>query len=385
MNGSRIPDHLADRLSECHGGSITCCAFAPRLAWAVSGGWDGQVLHWDLETGEATARWQASRKPLSAIAVSPDAQTIWTGDIDGYFSAWNALTHQPQAQELVHARPISGVAVAPHGRAWATASWDGSLQLWSHSGEERSQRGLRGHEDGVMGCAFWPDGKKLLSWASDGSLRLWETARSFVMHVWSVPGAKWTHAAIAPDGRALAAVCEAGPLVFWNLTLPDHPTLAWEPDEPIRGVFFSPDAMILLVVTAMGQLIQLTVPELGEVPGRRQLNLPIQAAALSAAGECVALGGEDGTLYLHAMEEWRGRSLFVTPTETIEERSTKGLLGRLMGQAALKRILRCSCPRCGRLFELDPDAAAPTLACANCQSTLWLTPFTMQGDSVPAS
>lgn len=370
---------VADQLTECHGGPITCCAFAPRLAFAVSGGWDGQILYWDLETGQASARWQASPKPISAITITPDGQKILAGDMEGYLSEWQAPTHHSIRRELVHTRPIAGVAVAAHGHAWATASWDGSLQLWTQHHEENSHRTLRGHEDGVTGCTFWPDGKKLLSWSNDGTLRLWEVARAYTMQVWSYPGARLIQAAIAPDARAIVAVNEAGPLVLWNLTVPDHPSFYWEPDEPIRGAFFSPDAMMLRVVTASCQLIQLTVPELQEVPGRHHLQLGIHTATISHAGECLGLGGEDGTLYLQTLDDWRKRPLFVTPTETIEERSLSGLFNRLMRHSQLKRILRCSCPRCGRLFEMDDATSVSSLTCGQCEAILWLTPFTMTG------
>src|SRR5262245_11886909 len=55
-----------------HQGEVLCCAFAPGPLWAASGGMDGQVVQWDLNTGMGGASWRADEKAIAACAISPN-------------------------------------------------------------------------------------------------------------------------------------------------------------------------------------------------------------------------------------------------------------------------------------------------------------------------
>lgn len=379
MPVKKPPLDLGEGLAACHRGAIVSCAFGPRLAWAASGGWDGQVLLWDIETGQATTRWQAGPKPISALGVPPGGTRLWTGDMEGRLGRWLVQAHHQESMELAHHRPISSIAVAAHGRAMATSSWDGTIRVTITGEDGTTHQVLRGHADVVVGCQFWPDAKSIVSWSRDGTIRSWEVARGFQLGLWKLPKLRPAALAIAPDGRGLAVSTEDGSLLLWDVTQPDRPPAQTSGKRAFRGCFFTSDGQMVVAVSSEGEVRFLGVPDLNDVLKPVEVRCRVQAAALAPSGEGLALGSDDGSLYFCPLETLAHLEVYVTPTETIEERSDRSLLGRLRGQSALKRVLRCSCPVCGRLHELGESLPGPGLVCANCHRGLRFTAFTLVG------
>lgn len=379
MPVKKIALDLGDGLAACHQGAVTACAFGPRLAWAASGGWDGQILLWDVETGRATARWQASPKPITALGVPPDGMRLFSGDMEGRFGRWLIQSQHKESLELAHSRPISGIAVAAHGRAIATSSWDGTVRLTLIAEEGTTQHVLRGHSDVVVGCQFWPDAKSLVSWSRDGSIRTWEVKHGFPLGEWRLPGLRPAALAVAPHGRALAVATEDGSLFLWDLTQPNFPPNQVSSSRAFCNCFFASDAEFLVGVTGEGEIRLFSVPDLRDAWPPMRLQCRVQVAAMSPSGEGLALGADDGSLYFCPLEPLARRDLWVTPVETIEERSDRGLLGRLLHQSALKRVLRVTCPACGWLHELGENLPGPGQSCPNCRRYLRFTEFSLLG------
>ncbi|HMP01170.1 MAG TPA: hypothetical protein PKD86_02570 [Gemmatales bacterium] len=382
MLAKRAPVVPGEGLAACHQGAVVACTFGPRLSWAASGGWDGQVLLWDVESGQATDRWQVGPKAISALCAMPGGTRLLTGDMEGRFGSWLLPSHHQESLELAHQRPISSISVTPQGRSHATSSWDATVRLTTISPEEGPNvRTLRGHGDVVVGCRFWPDAKTLISWSRDGTIRVWEVARGFQIGQWDLPRMRPLALEIAPNGKALAASTEDGTLFCWDLTQPGRQAYQLSCARAVRGCFFSTDAELILAVTAQGNVHFLSVPDLQEVLPANKTKVAVQSAAYAASGEALALGGEDGSLYFHPVPDAVARrDLYVAPVETLEERASRTLLGRIRGSSSLKRILRCSCPVCGRLFELGESLPGPGLTCTNCQRGLRFADFTLKGN-----
>jgi WD40 repeat protein len=122
-----------------HQSYVTGLALAGKTA--VSGGYDGRLIWWDID----------ARKQIHAV----DA----------------------------HARPIRKVAVSPDGNTLASVADDMVCRLWN-APDGKPLRELRGHQERtpqhfpsmLFVCTFSPDGRFLATADKVGHIVVWETA-----------------------------------------------------------------------------------------------------------------------------------------------------------------------------------------------------------------
>src|SRR5258708_31363329 len=109
--------------------------FAPDGSTALTGGNDGTIILWDVQSGLLRHKWHGDSGALYSVAYSPDGKTVLTGSYDG-----TAMLRDVQTGTLLHkleghAKAVMDVAFAPDGNTVLTANEDGTAMLWdAHSG-----------------------------------------------------------------------------------------------------------------------------------------------------------------------------------------------------------------------------------------------------------
>jgi hypothetical protein len=107
---------------------------------------------------------------VSAVAFSPDGQTVLTGCTDDTARLWDARTGAPRGEPLKHASVLA-VAFSPDGQTVLTGCGDKTARLWdARTGAPRGEP-LK-HEGEVYAVAFSPDGQTVLTW-SEKTAQMW--------------------------------------------------------------------------------------------------------------------------------------------------------------------------------------------------------------------
>jgi WD40 repeat protein len=352
-----------------NGGELFSVAFASEGDLILSGGWDGHLRLWEVNSGAQVTALQAAPKAISACAVSPDGKQWLAGAMDGLLSCWDPATHRQLSSVLAHTRPISTIVFSPDGQELLTASWDCGIGLWDRVGE-RDRRSLIGHEDIVAGCRFTPDGTQILSWSHDGTVRLWDLARGQVARTLSGHTDRVTAGAVSPDGQWVATGARDRVLTLWQLAA-GRPERSVTLGGEVRACFFLPDGLSLVSIDEHGRLVLHAVPGLQqrqELPTRRK----VQCADLAPDGRAIALGCEDGGVACIAVDGLDASALLVTPTETTRE--TQSGWQKLFGGRRVTQAYACTCPICRHAFELPPGALGQPASCPGCRRALRLSP-----------
>ena len=254
-----------------HAGSINDLAFSQDGHTLVSANNDGAVILWaiDLQLGESLPRLDQRIWSLAFNPVAIDQPQLISGGEDGTIIFWDITSGQSVGQQIMgHSEHVNSVAVSPIGRILASGSDDQTVRLWDISTGDLLTAPLLGHTDNVLNVAFNPNGQILASTSRDDTIILWD------MSTFQPIGEPLTghtddvlEAAFSFDGKILASASWDGSIILWDVgtqkaigkPLTEHEgavvSVAASPIEPILASA-GRDGKIILWDISTGQSVK---------------------------------------------------------------------------------------------------------------------------------
>ncbi len=170
---------------------------------------DCRILLCDLAPGSEPHYFPGHRDPISAMAMSPDGQTLATGA--GYtetrIKLWQVPSLRPLGELTNHQGWITALRFSPDGQTLASAAADQTWRLWDVAAWTSKAVFARLPSD-VLRLRFSPDGKKLFTGSRDGTVERWSLTAQPVQPqpgVWRKPPGL-DELALAPGARSFAAL-----------------------------------------------------------------------------------------------------------------------------------------------------------------------------------
>jgi WD40 repeat protein len=123
---------------------------------------------------EMLARYDGSevKRPLRAVAISPDGQWIVGGDQKGMVRVWNLRDQIEVAAIKAHDGRLTGLAFSPDSRVLATTSYSGDVHLWQLP-EGKKLKVLKVSKQEITGMVFLSD--SLLAAVGSEGAWIWNT------------------------------------------------------------------------------------------------------------------------------------------------------------------------------------------------------------------
>src|SRR5262245_22119734 len=101
---------------------------------------NGQVLYFDLETGETVRTFRGHRATVGWVAFGPDGVHAFSAGADGTARQWNLDSGQQVAQFHVAGKRARGGVVSPDRRRLITGDGDGVVQVWDLATRQEVKR-----------------------------------------------------------------------------------------------------------------------------------------------------------------------------------------------------------------------------------------------------
>jgi len=260
------------------------------------------------------------RKPIQALAYSPDGRLLASGSDDGSVLVWEVGTgeveqslHRPPPQPW-HGNAILCVAISPDGRWLVTGDQSCLVRVWDLvAGVSTCEDSLLGRS--TSGVAFSLDGMLLvigteMRAGDEPNLWLWPVESFGVtplthkgrdqqqrrLGAWNIHKGVWS-LAVAPDSRTLVVSAGTGDLHFLDLTsASEEPVHSHHYGMASRAVAVSPDGRTLAVMP--GNLIELwNMNDLTTTPRvLRNDGITLSSLAFTPDSRLLLTGGWDSTV-----------------------------------------------------------------------------------------
>ncbi|WP_436535718.1 tetratricopeptide repeat protein [Actinoplanes sp. HUAS TT8] len=292
-----VEDVLVARTLGGHTDRVESICATPDSRSAVSGGRDGTLRVWDLESGECLRILTGHTGSVLSVAAGGDGRTVVSAGRDKTVRVWDLDSGLCVRTLTGHNSLVYAVAVSADGRRAVSGARDGDrLLVWDLDSGERIHR-LDGHTGGVPTVAMTADGRLALSGSHDGTARMWDLDTGECLRVLddSHRGQAVDVVRISADSRRALTVGSGGRARWWDLASGDclH---TFEPAwSRLTDAQLSSDGRYVLAAgEGLLKLYDLTTGEpVYELPERPE---QIAAAGLSPDGRFVAVAARDTTV-----------------------------------------------------------------------------------------
>jgi WD40 repeat protein len=282
-----------------HSSYVTALVRLPGRPWVISGGFDKQLIWWDLSAAIPMFRQAGIDGRVNHLAVSADGRLLGIASSTLTAQIWDAQTGKPLlALQSVHPattylgrqNTVYCIAFSPDAKQVATGDRAGTIVVWDvPTGKARytavasafysqaisqNKQASEYEWGGVRSLAFTPDGKILVaggmgpadqnSAGIDGPMRLeafdaengksrfafMSTPKGMLTTMLLHPKGDWL---LAAGGGGQAGSAGIGSLWLWNPRLLDKerkpvPPVMHATEIVVRGLLVTPDGKSLLAV-----------------------------------------------------------------------------------------------------------------------------------------
>jgi len=269
--------------------------FSPEGELIAAGTMSGTVAIWNVASGEPILAGRGHGAGVTALAFSPDAQSLISGARDKTLTRWdlvNSTCEQVPLRTFDGTRAsASDVRFSPDGSRIAVSDVEGAVRLWSARNGELELLLLRTPAD-VRELTFSPDGRLLFG----RNCRLLYDFEKGIGEEAGEPEEAEQRPVVSPDCRWTARISKGGKIaiqdaatgeLLWSIPDPDG-------EDDVSALVFSPDSRTL-AAGYEGFRIRLWDVETGQCRQRiRSHEDANYHLAFSPDGRLLAIGGAYG-------------------------------------------------------------------------------------------
>jgi WD40 repeat protein len=309
--------------------AVEAIDISPDGKWLAAGRANQVIIH-DVSEGKSLATLSNDSDLVHAVAVTPDGMTIAAGGYE-QVKLWKRkdganLTEWEETKSIGPIKErVLAVAFSPDGQLLAVGggvpSASGEASVWRVADQSQVWIKPEVHSDTICAVAFSPDGKMIATASSDKFLRVLlaengNTVKSFEGHTGHVLSVGWN-----ADGKQLATASADHAAKLWNFESGEQERTLEGHSKEITCIRYVPSKG-LLVTTCGDRVARLIKADNGQVvrvlEGAKDYLL---SCDVSADGNTVAAGSQNGEIYLWNVDDGKLRATIPAPqTPAVSQR-----------------------------------------------------------------
>ncbi|HLJ91146.1 MAG TPA: TIR domain-containing protein [Candidatus Angelobacter sp.] len=242
------PDPLLSTLE--HENAVMALAFSPDGRYLAAA--SGDVVLWNVASGEMEDTLQGHEASVRSVAFSPDGRYMASGGEDHAIALWDFATRKI-VRKMERQEDVLTVAFSSDSRLLATGGRENNITLWDVSTGALAMT-LEGHANWIFSLAFGANGRSLISGSADSTAMIWELASGKPLWTFKADDRKlkaWvTTVALSKDGRFAATGGNRQTSKLWDTATGKLArSLRAEPGalDLVEAVAFSIDGRVLAV------------------------------------------------------------------------------------------------------------------------------------------
>lgn len=227
--------------------AIGAVSYSPNGRWLATGGHDGHVRLWDLETLNTAKVFEGHVQMLRCVAFSRDSALLASACVDGSIKIWDVASGKEVVTLAEHAFVVWSVAFSPDGALLASTGQDRTIKFWDVKTWELqrtisgSKTNPEGHRSTINALVFSPDGKTLATAGMDKTVRLWNTSTGELLRIME-GHTGWIRAiAFSPSGETVASGSMDATIRLWNVASGQHHSTLLGHTSEVTSVTFRDD------------------------------------------------------------------------------------------------------------------------------------------------
>lgn len=261
----------------------------------ISGGKEGKIKLWGLETGELLNTCSDNSSSVKSLTISPNNAIIASGSGDSKVRLWESNTGKLLHIFSGHSSLVSSVAISPDGKILASGSYDKNIRLWNVK-TQKFIRALYKTDNFVISLTFSPElnRKELIAGLDNGKILQFDLEKNSPpeMLLWSKT--KVEAVALSSDSQKIIVGDRDGNIVYhstWSTNF------IKSQQGSVLSVAMSPDDKTFLSAGNDIRLWNLDSVELVELLEIfKEHSNQVDCVAFSPSGESFVSSSQDGTI-----------------------------------------------------------------------------------------
>lgn len=219
-------------------------AFSEDGRYLATGSFSGEVLIWEVVTGNRVAVLPGHRDRINVLQFDASYRLLTASD-DGTAQIWDA----PKGIVLMVLKGEGGFvragALSPDGAKVATGYSSGVVRIWD-STSGASLFTLQRHENYIVSMSFSSDGKRLMTASWDGTARIWDVGAGTELTLLRGHGDLLTDAKFSPHDEFIVTASRDNSMRLWNGKTGTLVSVLVGHVDTVESVGFSPDESRLI-------------------------------------------------------------------------------------------------------------------------------------------